>query len=65
MKQDATSPIPRITADFLTATSVIADLAVAPLRQKCAVIQAVADRGKQFDELTVGELMQLALQVRA
>ncbi len=60
MKHDATSPIPRITADFITATSAIADLATAPLRRKCAVIQAVADRGKKFDELTVGELMKLA-----
>ena len=64
MKRDASSQIPCITADFITATTVIADLAVASLRQKCAVIQAVADRGKQFDELTVGELMKLAQETR-
>lgn len=64
MTRDTTSQIPRITADFITATTAIADLAVASLRQKCAVIQAVADRGKQFDELTVGELMKLAQETR-
>lgn len=65
MKHDATSPIPRITADFITATSAIADLATAPLRQKCAVIQRIADRGLQVDELTVGQLMQRAMETRA
>lgn len=65
MKQDATSAIPRITADFITATSAIADLAVAPLRQKCDVIQRIADRGLQVDELTVGELLKLATEARS
>lgn len=64
MKHDATSPIPRITADFITATSAIAELAVAPLRQKCDVIQRIADRGLQVDELTIGQLMQLAVESR-
>ena len=60
MKQGATSAIPRITADFITATSAIAELAVAPLRQKCEVIQRIADRGLQVDDLTIRELVQLA-----
>jgi len=65
MKQEATSAIPRITADFITATSAIADLAVAPLRQKCDVIQRIADRGLQVDDLTVRELVQLAQESHA
>lgn len=62
--QAQSSPIPRITADFITATDVFANLAQAPLRTKVDVIESIARSGKPVDSLTVGELLQMAKEAR-
>lgn len=54
--------IPAITADLLTATSVIAQLAAAPLQKKCEAVDEIAATGLQVDQLTVRQLMDIALR---
>ena len=57
--------IPQVTADLVIATSVLGTLANAPMRRRCAVVQAVVDNGKSLDEMSVLELVQLAQGVNA
>lgn len=57
--------IPVITADLVTAAALIGGLRTAALPQRCHVVQAIADHGKAVDELTVGELLQLAKDAQA
>lgn len=54
--------IPMITADLMTATDVISRLAAAPLQQKCAAIQDIAATGVPVDQLTVRQLMDIAMK---
>ena len=64
MDVPATSAIPRLTEDFGRATACIAELANAPLRRKCQAIQCIAEHGLQVEELTVGQLLQIAQETR-
>lgn len=60
MKGTAESPIPRITADVIITSAMLAKLqAPGALRLRCHVVQGVAMTGRPLDELTVGELLQV------
>ncbi|UYC12257.1 hypothetical protein [Xanthomonas sp. CFBP 8445] len=59
------SNIPTITADLITATALIGGLRTATLPTRCRVVQSIADHGKAVDELTVGELLQLAKEAQS
>ncbi len=52
-----------ITADLLTATAVISQLAAAPLQQKCRAVEEIAATGLQVDQLSVRQLMDIAMKV--
>lgn len=65
MKQTATSPIPLITADLITAVAAIAKLqARDALRMRCHVVQRIAERGASVDGLTVGEFLHIVQEAR-
>lgn len=65
MRETVKNPIPLITADLITACSMIAALnANGALRRRCRVVQAIADHGKSVDELTVGELLQMVREAQ-
>lgn len=51
-----------ITADMLTAARVISNLATASVQQKCMAVEAIAAKGTPVDELTVRELMDIAMR---
>lgn len=51
-----------ITADLLVATNVIGQLAAASLQQKCLAVEAIAATGLQVEQLTVRQLMDIALK---
>lgn len=51
-----------ITADLLIATSVISQLAAASLPQKCKAVEEIAELGLQVEQLTVRQLMDIALK---
>lgn len=51
-----------ITADLLAATAVIARLAAAPLPQKCEAVDAINATGVPVDQLTVRQLMDIAMK---
>lgn len=54
--------VPSITADLLIATSVISQLAGASLQQKCRAVEEIAETGLQVEQLTVRQLMDIALK---
>ena len=60
---DKTS-IPVITADLITAAAQLAALDRQCLRSRCQLVQAIADRGVGVDDLTVGQLLELAKETR-
>jgi len=60
---DKTS-IPVITADLITASALLAGLDRQGLRERCRLVQAIADRGVSVDDLTVGQLLALAKEAR-
>lgn len=54
--------VPMVTADLLTAVNVIGRLASAPLQHKCAAVTEIAASGVSVDQLTVRQLMDIALK---
>lgn len=65
MRQLASSPIPRVTADLITASAAFAALTSREaLKQRCAVVEAIARQGRNVDDLTVGELLAITLEAR-
>lgn len=53
--------IPRITADLISALASIGRLqAPEMLRERCSLIERLAECGRSVDQVTVGELLELA-----
>ncbi len=51
--------ISQATADMVIASDVVTAFAMGGLAFKCRVVQAVVDSGRQVDDLTVRELVQI------
>lgn len=51
--------IAEATADLAQVTTLLADVIHAPLRKKCAVIEAVLASGRRLPEMSVRELLTL------
>lgn len=60
---DKTS-IPMVTADLISAAALLGQIDRLSLRCRCRLVQAIADRGVAVDELTVGQLIELAKETR-
>lgn len=53
--------IPRITADLISALAAIGRLqAPEMLRERCLLVERLAECGRSVDQVTVGELLQFA-----
>ena len=57
--------ISQATADLVIASDVITAFAMGSLTFKCRVVQAVVDSGREMDDLTVRELVQIIQQENA